>query len=204
MGACVRTITVHPVLAAALSLALCACASRDYALSTGASGTGAVAPVTGDWKIEPRPDRITGTLSPSAFVVSGARNTHNTFTRPSIVQLMCFDKKPIVRFGFEFRVGSNRSAILEYRFDDKPGRKANAKFLQDYRTAVIEEKADVAQFLDELATSGVLFVRVSSLNAGRTTAEYRVQSAPPAIDAVYAHCPVGTDASRRRKSAQAE
>ena len=87
------------------------------------------------------------------------------------------------------RIGANRSAILEYRFDDKPGRKAEARFLQDYKTIVIENRAAVTAFVDELASANVLYLRVTSLFAGRTTAEFFVHGAPAAIEAAYADCP---------------
>ena len=39
----------------------------------------------------------------------------------------------------------------------------------------------MAQFVGELATSSVLYVRIRSLNAGRTAAEFKVDGAPAAI-----------------------
>jgi hypothetical protein len=69
---------------------------------------------------------------------------------------------------------------------------------------VIEDKADVAQFVSELATSDVLYVRIRSLNAGRTAAEFRLNGAPTAIEAAFTGCPLSTDQPPRRRSAQAQ
>jgi hypothetical protein len=49
---------------------------------------------------------------------------------------------------------------------------------------------EVAQFVRDLATSRVLYVRIRSLNAPRTSAEFRVDGAPGAIEAGLAGCPV--------------
>jgi hypothetical protein len=183
------------VAALLLMLPLAACAGTDNsALSANASVASA-----GKWRIEPRVDRISGGTAPSSILETVARNTHSVDPHVGVVQLMCFDKKPIIRVAFNIKVGANNTAILEYRFDEKPGRKANGEFLSDHTIFLIDEKADVAKFLDELATSTVLFVRVSSLALGRTTAEFRVTGAPVAIESVYAQCPVSPQ--QRRKSA---
>ncbi len=46
----------------------------------------------------------------------------------------------MVKLQFPFKVGSNRSATLVYRFDEKPPRESNARFLQDFRTIVLEDR----------------------------------------------------------------
>jgi hypothetical protein len=53
---------------------------------------------------------------------------------------------------------------------------------------LIEDKAEVAQFLDELATANVLDLVISSLAKGRTSAEFRVSGAQAAIEAASASC----------------
>jgi hypothetical protein len=102
-------------------------------------------------------------------------------------------------YGFE--VGANRSATVEYRFDDRPGRKANVRFMRDRKTFVIEDKADVGKFVEELATANVLYLRVSSHTVGVTNAEYRVAGAPAAIEAAYDACPLKSEPAARRRSA---
>jgi hypothetical protein len=176
-----------------LAFLLSACVTSEDAL------TNALAPApASDWKIERRVDRISGSLAPTALLYTRASNNHNQFPRPALLQLMCFNKQPIVRFAFDFRVGANKSAITEYRFDEKPGRKPQATFLPDYKTIIIEDVDDVAQFLDGLATSSLLYVRVSSLIAGHTSAEFRVPGAATAIDTVYAQCPLPGDRKGRK------
>ena len=49
---------------------------------------------------------------------------------------------------------------------------------------------DVAQFVSEMATSNVLYIRIRSFSAGRTAAEFKVDGAPAAIASAYAGCPV--------------
>ena len=184
-------------IVAALMLSACA-AARDPFVSN------ASAVPSGDWRIERQVDRITGTPLSSAFTIS--KNSSNSlfpYALPVQLNLLCFKDQPIVRMVFNFKVGSNREATLGYRFDDKPGHEADARFLQDYKTVVIEDKPEVAQFVSELATSDVLYVRIRSLNSGRTTAEFRLNGGPAAIEAGFAGCPLSTDQGPRRKSAQA-
>ncbi len=58
----------------------------------------------------------------------------------------------------------------------------------------------MAQFVDELATSGVLYLRIRSLNAGRSSAEFRLDGAPAAIDAAFAGCPLSPAPPAKRAS----
>jgi hypothetical protein len=182
---------MRAVLMAILACAVCACSGRDPFVSN------AAAVPSGNWRIERAVDRITDAPLPSASVRTLASNSAEQFPQPASLQLTCFKDQPIVRFGFDFRVGSNRNSVLGYRFDENPGHELeNVRFLQDYKTVVIEEKADVAQFVSELATAKVLYVRIRSLNAGRTTAEFRLDGAQAAIEAGHDVC-----SSRGRRSA---
>jgi hypothetical protein len=175
------------------ALALGACANRDPLVST------AGAKPVGNWRIEQQVDRITGQPLSSAFLMTRtSSNSAVAFPQPAQLQLLCFDEVPVVRVAFEFKVGSNKNSVLGYRFDEKPGHETSARFLNDYKTAVIDDKAEVAQFVGELATSNALYVRIRSLNAGRSSAEFKLDGAPAAIEAAYAGCPVSPDQSRRR------
>jgi hypothetical protein len=149
---------------------------------------------SGNWKIERQVDRITGVPVPSAMLmIDNASNSFADYARPASMQLTCFEGKPLVRFAFEFKVGTDTNSVLGYRFDEKPGHdNVAARFLQEYRTVVIEDRAAVATFAAELATSSVLVIRVRSLNAGRTTAEFKLDGAPAAIEAAFAGCPLTT------------
>ena len=64
------------------------------------------------------------------------------------------------------------------------------RILQDFRTAVIEDPAEVRRFVDELQTSQTLYVRIRSLNAGRTAVEFKVEDAADAVRSAYAECPL--------------
>jgi hypothetical protein len=158
---------------------------RDSYVATPAST------ITGNWKIERQEDRITGAPVPSAMVMTtNASNSFVDYARPASLQLTCFDGKPLVRFVFDFKIGTNPNSILGYRFDDRPGHdNVAARFLHEHRTVVIEDGAEVARFADELATANSLLIRVRSLNAGRTTAEFKLDGAPQAIAAAFAACP---------------
>ena len=56
------------------------------------------------------------------------------------------------------------------------------------------------QFVDELASSNVLYLRIRSLNSGRTTAEFRVAGAGAAVQAAFADCLVAPPAGQKRTS----
>lgn len=180
-----RTGFVRCAAAIVAALLLDACATRDPLVST------AGATPSGNWRIERQIDRITGAPISSALLpTSVSSNSAVDYPRPATLQLTCFKDQPLIRLAFDFKVGSNKNSVLGYRFDEKPGREIEARFLQDFHTVVIEEKAEVAQFVNELATSNVLYVRIRSLNAGRSTAEFRLDGAPAAIEAAFAGCPL--------------
>lgn len=167
-----------------------------------------VAPATttsGNWKIEKQVDRITGVPVPSAInIITNASNSFADYAKPASLQLTCFEGKPLVRFAFEFKVGTDPASIIGYRFDEKPGHdNVAARFLQEYRTVVIEDRDAVTTFAGELATSSTLIIRIRSLAAGRTTAEFKLDGAPAAIEAAFAGCPLTqppppTDTKKKR------
>jgi hypothetical protein len=192
----VRAGWVRLVLAVVPPLLLGACVTaRDPYVST------AGAKSSGNWRIERQTDRVTGAPLSNAFLrTSTSSNSKVAFPRPAVLSIGCFKEEPIVRIGFDFRVGSNRNSMLGYRFDDKPGHEAEARFLQDYRTVVIEDGEEVAQFAKELATSKVLYVRIRSLNAGRTSAEFKLDGAPAAIEAAFADCPLPVEKPKPRRA----
>ncbi|MBV5271920.1 MAG: hypothetical protein JZU55_21010 [Afipia sp.] len=169
-----------------MAMVLGACATPDPYVANPATTT------SGNWKIEKHVDRITGVPVPSAMlVIDNASNSFAEYARPASMQLTCFEGKPMVRFAFEFKVGTDPNSIIGYRFDEKPGHdNVAARFLQEYRTVVIEDRAAVAAFANELATSSVLVIRIRSLAAGRTTAEFKLDGAPAAIEAAFAGCPL--------------
>ena len=189
------------MLAAIAAVLVSGCA-RDPVVST------VNAVPAGKWRIERQTDRITGAPLASAFLMTRTvANSKVVFPQPAMLQLLCFKKNPAVRFAFPFQVGSTRNSVFGYRFDDRPGHEPSARFLADFKTVVIEDPAEVAQFTNELATSASLYVLVRSLNAGRSSAEFSLEGAPVAISAAFAECPVQTakpaDAPAARKRAGA-
>lgn len=187
-----RTLGAY-VTAVVASLLLSGCTAHDPFVSN------AGAKPVGNWRIERQLDRVTGAPLSSAFLLaSTSSNSTVLFVRPAMLQLLCFKDEPVVRFEFGFKVGATRNSVLGYRFDDKPGHEVDARFLQDHMTVVIEDQAEVAQFVSELATSNVLYVRIRSLNAGRTSAEFRLNGAQAAIQTAFAGCPVSTRPPAKR------
>jgi hypothetical protein len=144
---------------------------------------------------------VTGGKIASAYVTTMGSNTGVSFPQPAMLQLTCFMDKPMVRISFDFKIGTNLNSFLGYRFDDKPGHEIPGRFVQSASAVVIEEPAEVAQFIRELATGNVLYVRVRSLNAGRSTAEFKVEGAQAAIASALAGCPVPPPAQPPQQAA---
>lgn len=183
-----RAIGAALLTQALVALALAGCARDPYV----AGGPIARA---GQWRIEQQTDRVTG-LPVSSATLPARLTTSSTqlIARNALLQLMCFRDAPVVRIAFRERIGSNRNSMLGYRFDERPGREAQARFLQDYTTVVIEDPAEVAAFVRELASAQTLYVRVRSLNAPRNSAEFAVAGGGEAARAAYAGCPLAPPA----------
>lgn len=182
-----------PVL---LASALCACVTDDASIQRTAPTQS-----SGAWRIEQGIDRITGVPAPKAWITT----TKTTYTRtsthwPATLALTCFDKQPIVRIVFKFKIGSNKNAKIAYRFDETPGHDAEATILLDYKTILIDDKAAVRRFMEELAGANVLLVGVNSLFAGRATAEFPVAGALAAIAVITSDC--GSDAPKHTAAAR--
>lgn len=183
------------VVATATLLASCA---RDPIV------TGTDTSAVGNWRIEKGTDRITAAPISSAIIVSHTVSTAKIIVPPPAqMQLICFKQEPTAVFRFQFKVGSTRNAEFGYRFDDKPGHIAKARFVDDYKSVVIEDKSEMARFTDEMATSNTLYVLIRSLTVGRTSAEFHVGGAPAAISAAFAGCPAGAPQPRHAGPASA-
>ena len=171
------------VLLLAALLSLSACGLRDPTVGTFNTTQ------AGAWQIEKQTDRITGAPLESALLTAPSSHSSEPFAKKATLQLACFNKKPLVRLSFEVKVATTHSNEFGYRFDDRPGHQITVGFLGNDRVAVIEDGALVAQFLDELATGKMLYIRIRSLGFGRTTAEFNVEGAAAAMAATTAHCP---------------
>jgi hypothetical protein len=156
------------------------------------------AKVAGDWRIETAVDPITRKRLASAFVTTLSSHSLVPYPQAAMLQLTCFDNERVVRFSFETKVGSNRNSVLGYRFDENSGRETKARFLQNDRIVMLEDRAEVEQFTRELATAKVVHIRIRSMNTGRSTADFRVNGAPAAIEAAFAECAPRNDPPTRR------
>jgi hypothetical protein len=177
-------VCVLRLVPAAAALLLGACALDPYVSSRNTVSSGS-------WQIEHQTDRVTGGSISSAIVVTRTTsNAADVWPKPAMLQLSCFLGKPTASLKFQFKIGTNLNSVLGYRFDDKPGHEIGARFIPSSSTVVIEEPAEVAEFVKELATSSSLYVRLRSFNAGRASAEFKVDGAPAAIQSAFAQCPV--------------
>jgi hypothetical protein len=151
--------------------------------------------IVGHWQIEQVVDRITAApISSAQVATTTVSNGGTAFPPPAKMQLLCFKEQPAVLIAFDFKVGSTRNAELGYRFDEKPGHQPTVRIVENYKSVVIEDSAEVARFANEMATSSVLYLHIRALNARRTSAEFKIDGAPIAIAAAYASCPLSAAA----------
>lgn len=177
-------------------LALSACVTRDPAVSV-SNPT-----ISGNWKIERQVDRITGVPLPSAqLMTSVSSNSGAPSQRPAGLQLTCFEKQPLVRFSFEFKVGSDANTVLGYRFDEKSGHdNVASRILPGHQVVVIEDRVAVADFIRDMSGSRTLYIRIRSLNAARTTAEFKLEGSEAAIQAAFTGCPLSGEPAKKNTS----
>jgi hypothetical protein len=145
------------------------------------------------WYISQQIDPVTSAPLPSSAVFGYASNSNVDFPKVSQFQLTCFDGRPLARFSFAFKIGNDLESTFGYRFDDKPGHvNVDARIIKDRQIIVIEEPAALATFLSELPGSRKLYVRIRSLIAGRSSAEYPLEGSEAALKAAFANCPMPT------------
>lgn len=163
-----------------------ACAGRDPYVFSESNKT------VGNWTIDKTVDRVTGAPTASALLTTqNASNSGVPNPGTAMLQLTCFENNPIVRLSFDFKIGTDKNSVLGYRFDDKPGRdNVNSRILLGYTVLVIEDPVEVARFAADLSTSNALVVRIRSLNAGRTVADFKLEGAASALEAGFAGCPI--------------
>jgi hypothetical protein len=145
---------------------LAACARNPFVIISPYNTT-----PSGDWRIEKQVDRITGAPVSNAFLTSRqAASTAALVAPPAHLQLACFKQQPSVLIAFDFKIGSTRNAELGYRFEDKPGHEPTVRIIDAYPRAFITEPDEVTRFVNEMATTDMLYMRIRSLNSGRTSA----------------------------------
>jgi hypothetical protein len=144
---------------------------------------------SGEWWIPHQIDRVTGANLPSATIFAQASNSNLDYPRVSSLQLTCIDRQPLIRFAFDFKIGSNRNSVLGYRFDDKPGHDdVESRVVRGNQIMVIEDKRAIATFVSELTGARTLYVRIRSINGGRTAVEYPLDGSSAAIRAAFSTC----------------
>jgi hypothetical protein len=179
-----------------LALSVGACATGDGALTQASAPPGV--PDKGQWKFERRVDPITRASSAVAFLEISKFDTRAFRTEAGELQLMCFKNKPVVRLRFTLKIGSDKTAALAYRFDEKPGRDIKARFFARQKAIVVEDDAEVAHFAADLAASETLYLRVSSLTASSFSAKFPVHGGAYAIEQAYAECPLPDGKGKKR------
>lgn len=167
----------------AASLVLCGCARDPFVTETGEARVH-------EWWIVHQVDRVTDAALPSAFVYAKASNSNVEYPRVSSLQLTCMEgKQPLIRLAFDFRIGTEENTMLGYRFDDLPGHQnVTTRVLANKKIVVIDDRETIARFVAELEKSQTLYVRIRSIDGGRTTVEYPVAGAWTAIRAAFTNC----------------
>ena len=143
----------------------------------------------GDWQISQKVDSVTGARIANIFVRS-SKVAHSglLFAPDSYLQLGCLKGQSVLQLVFAFQVGSKNDSDVSYGFDRTPNHRVTARFMRGLKIMVIENKRDVAKFLDGLATAKLLYLTISSMAKGRASAEFRVAGAPAVIEVLRAGC----------------
>lgn len=168
-----------------LSLLLGMCTGPDSPIAT------AAAEPSGDWQITAKVDDAAKTKVFNVKV-EARKTTHDGLFLPpdALLQLVCLKGQPLIHVMFAFQIGSKADSD-----DDKPMQPVEARILRGLKIFVIEEKAEVKQFLDGLATANALYIAISSLDKGGTSAEFRVAGAQRGIDLLSTNC--GSNAKKK-------
>lgn len=178
-----RRAFARVLLAVVVALLLGVCAGRSPFVVT------AVAESSGDWQITARVDEAAKTKVFNVKLEARKTAHDGLFLPPdALLQLVCLKGQPLIHVMFAFQIGSKADSEILYHFDDKPMQPVEARILRGLKIFVIEEKAEVKQFLDGLATANALYIAISSLDKGGTSAEFRVAGAQRGIDLLSANC----------------
>jgi predicted membrane protein len=166
-----------------LGLLLGLCAGWDSPI------VAAAAESSGDWQITAKVDDIAKTKIFNVKLEARKTAHSGLFLPPdAILQLVCLKNQPLIHVMFAFQIGSKADSEILYHFDDKPMQPVEARILRGLKIFVIEEKAEVNQFLDGLAKANALYIAIGSLDRGSTSAEFRVAGAQRGIDLLTTYC----------------
>ncbi|MGH6826219.1 hypothetical protein [Methyloceanibacter sp.] len=144
---------------------------------------------SGEWQITAKIDDVAKTKVLN-LKLEARKTAHDGLFLPpdALLQLVCLKGQPLIHVMFAFQIGSKADSEILYRFDEKPMQPVEARILRGLKIFVIENKSEVKQFLGGLASANALFVAISSLDKGRTSAEFRVAGAQTPIDLLEANC----------------
>lgn len=187
---------VRRVGAFAAALALAACGGNVTVGPTPTAVT--TGPSLYQWQLVHGDDAIFGAGLIATLPMGSNLNLLTGETRSGFLDLRCFKNKPVVLLRFDYKVGSNTSAGLSYRFDDKGGVEAKARFLRNYSTIVIDDPSEVRRFVSQLATASRLLMRVDSLMVAGTHIALDVRGGGYASEQALANCPLPPVVADRR------
>ena len=144
---------------------------------------------SGDWQITAKVDEAAKTNVLNVKVEARKTAHDGLFLPPdALLQLVCLKNKPLIHVMFAFQIGSKADSEIRYRFDEKPMQPVEARILPRAQDLRDREETEVKQFLDGLATANALYIQISSLDKGSTSAEFRVAGAQRGIDVLSAYC----------------
>jgi len=144
---------------------------------------------SGDWQITAKVDEVAKTKVFNVKLEATTTAHDGLFPPPDgLLQLVCLKGQPLVDVMFAFQIGSKADSEILYRFDEKPMQPVEARILRGLKIFVIEKKTEVEQFLGGLATANALYIQISSLDKGGTSAEFRVAGAQRGIDVLTVCC----------------
>ena len=144
---------------------------------------------SGDWQITAKVDEAAKTKVFNVKLEARKTAHDGLFLPPdALLQLVCLKDQPLIHVMFAFQIGSKADSEILYRFDEKPMQPVEARILRGLKIFVIEKKTEVKQFLGGLATANALYIQISSLDKGGTSAEFRVAGAQRGIDVLTAYC----------------
>jgi hypothetical protein len=159
------------------------CAGRDALIATAAAES------SGDWQITAKVDDAAKTKVFNVKVEARKTAHDGLFLPPdALLQLVCLKGQPLIHVMFAFQIGSKADSEILYRFDEKPMQPVEVRILRGLKIFVIENKTEVKQFLDGLATANALYIAISSLDKGSTSAEFHVAGAQRGIDLLATYC----------------
>jgi hypothetical protein len=179
---------VHACLARAF-LALFMVSLLGACAGTNPLGPGAEVMSSGEWQISKATDSVSGEKAANIQLISNKTSQGSlTFPGGAKLQLVCFNGQAVAHFQFGFQIGSKADSEISYRFDDKPAHTIKPHILRGLEMMVIENKAEVSQFMKELATANTLYLTINSLAKGSSAASFNVTGAAPAIELVHRAC----------------